>query len=73
MDSGRIAGLIAGFQSEALLNLADSVIAEACEEPAWLEDLGTTRDKTKESWRQDNNHYCNIKNRFHITALANPH
>lgn len=37
-----------------------------------LEDLEITEGKTEKSWRQENN-YCTVINRFHITALSNPH
>lgn len=38
-----------------------------------FQDFETTQNNPQKSWRQDNNHYYGIINRFHITALPNPH
>lgn len=38
-----------------------------------FQDLETARNKPPKSWRQDNNHYFGVINRFHITAFSNPH
>jgi len=43
MDSGCVASLVAGLQSEAVLNLADWVIVKECEKPAWFGRLGNNR------------------------------
>lgn len=42
MDSGCMASFVAGLRPEALLNLADSVLAKACEKTSWFGRLGNT-------------------------------
>lgn len=72
MDSGRVASFVVGFRPEALFSLANSVLAKECEKTSWFGRLGNNAKQNKKSWRQDDNRYCDIINRFHVTALSNP-
>lgn len=70
MDSGCVASFVGGFCSEALFELANSVLAKECEKTSWFGRLGDNRKQSK-SWRPDGNRYCDTTNSFPVTAPSN--